>query len=84
MLTKPRAVWACQPVTFMTSANVAPLGRFINSITSAFLMARSVFVLGDAFFARCCFFAALGFFAVLRFGSEATASTTAAASAVTG
>jgi len=51
MLTKPRTVCGCQPVAFIISASVAPLARFISAITSAFLLARSVFGLA-AFFAR--------------------------------
>src|SRR5258708_2895389 len=30
---KPRALWACQPVAFITSAKLAPLVRFIHSRT---------------------------------------------------
>jgi hypothetical protein len=37
-LTKPRTVWACQPVSSMISVRVAPWVRRIRSITSAFLL----------------------------------------------
>ena len=62
MLTKPRTVWACQPVAAMISANVAPLARFIKATTSAFLLARSSFGLPPAFLAGLAFFAGLFFF----------------------
>src|SRR5437667_3121752 len=58
--TKPRTVCACQPVTFMISASVTPLARFIIAITSAFLLLRSV-ALPAGFLAS--FFAGLAFFA---------------------
>jgi len=47
-LTKPRTVWGCQPVAFMISAKLAPLGRRISSSTSAFLLPSraSAFALG--------------------------------------
>ncbi len=41
MLTKPRTLCACHPVVAMISASVAPLARFISTITSAVLFARS-------------------------------------------
>jgi hypothetical protein len=34
---KPRTEWACQPVAFMRSAPVAPVGRFSRSRTLAVL-----------------------------------------------
>jgi len=43
-----------------------PLARFIISITSAFLLARSVFGLAPAFLARAAFFAGLAFLPALR------------------
>ena len=49
MLTKPRTVWACQPVAFIISANVAPLARLIMAITSAFLLVRSALGLPAGF-----------------------------------
>ncbi|HTR39042.1 MAG TPA: hypothetical protein VMH80_24365 [Bryobacteraceae bacterium] len=70
MLTKPRTVWACQPVAAMISADVAPLARFIKATTPAFLLARSSFGLPTAFLAGLVFFAGLFFFVALglRFG----------------
>src|SRR5262249_37571065 len=42
-LMKPRTLWACQPVAFMSSSSVAPLGRLIRSRTFApLLSARRV------------------------------------------
>ena len=35
---KPLIVWSCQPVASAICAAVAPSGRFINSITLAFLL----------------------------------------------
>src|SRR5580698_9433568 len=61
MLTKPRTVWACQPVAAMISASVAPFARFINATTSAFLLARSALGLPAAFFGWRAFFAVLAF-----------------------
>src|SRR5258708_19489381 len=63
MLTKPRTVCACQLVTDMISASVAPLARFIIAMTSAFLLVASDFGLPAAFFARGGFFPAFAFFA---------------------
>ena len=40
MLRNPRTVWRCQPVLSMISVSVAPLGRGIKSMMSAFLFAR--------------------------------------------
>ena len=41
MLTNPRTVCFCQPVTPTISASVATFARFIIAITSAFLLLRS-------------------------------------------
>src|ERR1035438_2499892 len=66
MLMNPRTVCACQLVTSMISAKVAPLARCIIAITSAFLLARSAVDLRAAFLAGATFFAALAFLAGLR------------------
>jgi len=65
MLTKPRTVWACQPVAAMISANVAPLARFIKATTSAFLLVGSAFGLPADFLADLGFFVPLAFLAGL-------------------
>src|SRR5579872_1806532 len=65
MLTKPRTVCACQPVRFMISSSVTPLGRFIRAMTSCFLFERSP--LSAGFLVAAVFFTALAFFA--PFGS---------------
>src|SRR5207249_3343947 len=41
MLTNPRTVCFCQPVAAIISASVAPRGRRIMAMTSAFLLLRS-------------------------------------------
>jgi hypothetical protein len=69
----------------MISASVAPLGRFIIAITSAFLLLRSAFCcLPAIFFGWRAFFAGLAFLAVVRFpfGCGALASGVSAVSIV--
>ena len=56
----------CQPVAATISANVAPLARFINETTSAFLLLRSAFGLSAAFLGCRAFFAGLVFLAAVR------------------
>src|ERR1700719_1080225 len=48
-LTKPRTVCFCQPVADTISSSVAPVGRVIMAITSAFLLLRSAAGLWAAF-----------------------------------
>src|SRR5580704_2815378 len=67
MLTKPRTVCACHSVAAMISASVAPLARFINAMTSAFLLARCAFGLPATFLAGPAFFAGLACLAIVRF-----------------
>ena len=51
---------------FMISVRVAPLGRFIMVITSAFLLVPSVFGLAAGFLARLAFFAGLALLLAVR------------------
>ena len=72
----PRTVCGCQPVTFMISASVAPLARFISAITSACLFEPSGLVLRAFFLAAAAFFVGLAFLVGLLYafgGSAATA-----------
>src|SRR5690349_11467415 len=63
----PRTLCACQPVAFISSASVAPLGRFSRSSTSAVLLPLRASV-DLAFFAPLgAFFAGLAFLPDLPF-----------------
>ena len=65
-------MWACQPVAFIISANVAPLARLMRAITSAFLLERSAMGLGA--FVGLAFFASLAFLPDFPFGFGCSAS----------
>jgi hypothetical protein len=58
----------------MISASVAPLGRFINAITWAFLLERSALGLVAGFLDPVCFVEDLAFLLGLRLGFDRSAS----------
>src|ERR1700682_6155425 len=65
MLTNPRTVCFCHPVTCIISASVTPFARFIMAMTSAFLLLRSEALPG--FFGAAVFFPGLACLAGLPF-----------------